>query len=304
MRSAGRNFVYRDRSRQKMAFCLDAVLNSRFMLPCLILCVVLGSAYMVLYDEPRKVDRAFFAGQRTVLNTPKMKIRVAETLAGKPAVRGGKTVIEREIFASDGALFHVANHTIWEEARTFCRRSRENGRLCTERELCPWIMSEKVFSAGQGTGEHATQWIPLHHSQEPLQNQEENGKGHVYPPDHGDKNEAAPSREKTRFSHQTAANIWLQRDNCALTKWASTLEHNGAIIACCDSSKENVNFGHEVVEKNVGNEERLRQERIKEHISYNTTYHKEGRLFDSKGQPMIYDKDGVRRQRHRHAHHP
>jgi len=81
--------------------------------------------------------------------------QVAESLVGKPAIRGGRMIIDQEIFAADGTLFLGSSNTTWKEAQSYCRSSAQ-GRLCLETELCPWIRQEVALSP------HADRWIPLH----------------------------------------------------------------------------------------------------------------------------------------------
>ena len=65
-------------------------------------------------------------------------------------------IIDQEIFAADGTLLLSSNNTTWKEAQSYCRISRAHGRLCLEKELCPWIRKEEALSL------HADRWIPLH----------------------------------------------------------------------------------------------------------------------------------------------
>ena len=48
--------------------------------------------------------------------------QVAESRVGKPAIRGGKMIVDQEIFTSAGTLLLGSENTTWKVAQTYCHR--------------------------------------------------------------------------------------------------------------------------------------------------------------------------------------
>jgi hypothetical protein len=70
---------------------------------------------------------------------PPVPSQVAENGVGKPAIRGGKMIIDQEIFTSAGTLLLGSENTTWKEAQTYCHRrgcARAGVSACVLKCVC------------------------------------------------------------------------------------------------------------------------------------------------------------------------
>jgi hypothetical protein len=78
--------------------------------------------------------------------------QVAESRVGKPAIRGGKMIIDHEIFTSAGTLLLGSENTTWKEAQTYCHRRgivRAVVSACVVKCVChtPRLLAHVVASS-------------------------------------------------------------------------------------------------------------------------------------------------------------